>query len=100
MRKKVLSLILLWAALLALALIYTDRDEYTRRYEGGELAQMSRIWGSRRAGRLEKEKIRRAAVLVPLIQKGGEYHYAVFTISYALSIIAFPSTVRANRFSR
>ena len=28
------------------------------------------------------------------------YHYAVFTISYALSIIAFPSTVRANRFSR
>ena len=29
MRKKVLSLILLWAALLALALIYTDRDEYT-----------------------------------------------------------------------
>ena len=35
---------------------------------------MSRIWGSRRAGRLEKEKIRRAAVLVPLIQKGGEYH--------------------------
>ena len=44
------------------------------RYEGGELAQMSRIWGSRRAGRLEKEKIRRAAVLVPLIQKGGEYH--------------------------
>ena len=42
--------------------------------QGGELAQMSRIWGSRRAGRLEKEKIRRAAVLVPLIQKGGEYH--------------------------
>lgn len=35
---------------------------------------MSRVWGSRRAGRLEKEKIRRAAVLVPLIQKGGEYH--------------------------
>ena len=32
MRKKVLSLILLWAALLALALIYTDRDEYTWRY--------------------------------------------------------------------
>lgn len=42
--------------------------------QGGELAQMSRVWGSRRAGRLEKEKIRRAAVLVPLIQKGGEYH--------------------------
>ena len=40
MRKKVLSLILLWAALLALALIYTDRDEYTWRYEGGELAQI------------------------------------------------------------
>ena len=39
--------------------------------QGGELAQMSRVWGSRRAGRLEKEKIRRAAVLVPLIQKGG-----------------------------
>ena len=37
MRKKVLNLILLWAALLALALIYTDRDEYTWRYEGGEL---------------------------------------------------------------
>ena len=31
---------LLWAALLALALIYTDRDEYTWRYEGGELAQI------------------------------------------------------------
>ena len=40
MRKKVLSLILLWAALLALALIYTDRDEYTWRYEGDELAQI------------------------------------------------------------
>ena len=40
MRKKVLSLILLWAALLALALIYTDRDEYTWCYEGGELAQI------------------------------------------------------------
>ena len=34
MRKKVLSLILLWAALLALALIYTDRDEYTWRSVG------------------------------------------------------------------
>lgn len=41
MRKKVLSLILLWAALLALALIYTDRDEYTWRYEGGELRRSS-----------------------------------------------------------
>ena len=40
MRKKVLSLILLWAALLVLALIYTDRDEYTWRYEGDELAQI------------------------------------------------------------
>ena len=49
-------------------------DAFLEQTQGGELAQMSRIWGSRRAGRLEKEKIRRAAVLVPLIQKGGEYH--------------------------
>lgn len=47
---------------------------FLKQTQGGELAQMSRIWGSRRAGWLEKEKIRRAAVLVPLIQKGGEYH--------------------------
>lgn len=49
-------------------------DAFLKQTQGGELAQMSRIWGSRKAGRLEKEKIRRAAVLVPLIQKGGEYH--------------------------
>lgn len=49
-------------------------EAFLEETQGGELAQMSRIWGSRRAGRLEKEKIRRAAVLVPLIQKGGEYH--------------------------
>ena len=49
-------------------------DVFLKRTQGGELAQMSRIWGSRRVGQLEKEKIRRAAVLVPLIQKGGEYH--------------------------
>ncbi len=35
---------------------------------------MSRIGAAGELGRLEKEKIRRAAVLVPLIQKGGEYH--------------------------
>ena len=49
-------------------------DVFLKRTQGGELAQMSRIWGSRRVGQLEKEKMRRAAVLVPLIQKGGEYH--------------------------
>lgn len=49
-------------------------EAFLEQTQGSELAQMSRIWGSRRAGRLEKEKIRRAAVLVPLIQKGGEYH--------------------------
>lgn len=49
-------------------------DVFLEQTKGDELAQMSRIWGSRRAGRLEKEKTRRAAVLVPLIQKGGEYH--------------------------
>lgn len=41
-----------------------------RRTGAGESASGA----ARRAGRLEKEKIRRAAVLVPLIQKGGEYH--------------------------
>ena len=40
MKKKALSLIALWAALLALAFIYTDRDEYTWRYEGDELGQI------------------------------------------------------------
>ncbi len=49
-------------------------EAFLEETQGGELAQMSRIWASRRAGRLENEKIRRAAVLVPLIQKGGEYH--------------------------
>ena len=34
------QMLTMWAALLALALIYTDRDEYTWRYEGGELAQI------------------------------------------------------------
>lgn len=38
MKKKALSLIALWAALLAF--IYTDRDEYTWRYEGDELGQI------------------------------------------------------------
>ncbi len=47
---------------------------FLKQTQGSELTQMTRLWGSRRAGRLEKEKIRRAAVLVPLIKKGGEYH--------------------------
>lgn len=40
MKKKVLSLIALWAALLLLAFVYTDRDEYTWRYTGDELGQI------------------------------------------------------------
>ena len=40
MKKKILSLIALWAALFALAFIYTDRDEYTWRYAGDELGQI------------------------------------------------------------
>ena len=40
MKKKLPSLALLWLALLALAFIYTDRDEYTWRYEGEALARI------------------------------------------------------------
>lgn len=47
---------------------------FLKETKGSELTQMMRMWGSRKVGRLESEKIHRAAVLVPLIKKGGEYH--------------------------
>ena len=69
MRKKVLSLILLWAALLALALIYTDRDEYTWRYEGGELAQ---IVITREEALLRINPAQLDQLMHPQIAKGAE----------------------------
>ncbi len=67
---------------------------FLEKTRGSELMQMRRIWGCRRAGRLEKEKIRRAAVLVPLIKKGGEYHVVFEVRAGSLKIqpgeICFP----------
>ena len=40
MEKKWLSVAGLWLALIALVFIYTDRNEYTWRYEGDELGQI------------------------------------------------------------
>ena len=40
MKKKVLSVAGLWLALLLLVFVYTDRDEYTWRYEGDGLEQI------------------------------------------------------------
>ena len=40
MKKKWLSVAGLWLALIALVFIYTDRNEYTWRYEGDELGQI------------------------------------------------------------
>lgn len=48
-------------------------EKFLEETNGDEFTQMVRLWGSRRVSRLEKEKMRRAAVLVPLIKKGGEY---------------------------
>lgn len=49
MEKKWLSVAGLWLALIALVFIYTDRNEYTWRYEGDELGQIVIL--QRRSGR-------------------------------------------------
>ena len=53
MAKKLVSVAALWLALAALVFIYTDRDEYTWRYEEDTLSQI--LIGGEEAERSEQD---------------------------------------------